>query len=48
MIKYYVSLKGSDTNPGTRENPFGTFERAEDVADSAEEIADILNVAETT
>jgi hypothetical protein len=44
MIKYYVSLKGSDTNPGTLENPFRTFERAEDITDSSEDIVDIIIV----
>lgn len=41
MTKYYVSLEGSDTNPGTKENPFRTFKRAEDVVVSYEEIVNI-------
>lgn len=44
MEKYYVSIDGSDSNPGTKQHPFKTFERAEDVAGESGEVIDILIV----
>lgn len=37
MADYYVSTQGKDTNPGTRDKPFATLERARDAIRDAEQ-----------
>jgi alpha-N-arabinofuranosidase len=41
---YYVSVNGSDSNPGTKEMPFRTIQRAADMAQSE----DVITVGEGT
>jgi hypothetical protein len=47
--EFFVSLKGNDNNPGTREKPFRTLERARDAARLLDEVksslpGDTLNI----